>query len=148
MTYDGDKASQLKVTFYVNGVSQPITFTRPELIPPSVQPVGVLCQIGTGTTEGASSRDDLRIYNRALSAQEVKDLYRYEAPERPWLTMEVETVRVTMHVTPTKNYQLEASLDLTTWTKMGVPFVANSSEVVQQFNAIEVGRFFRIYEVQ
>ena len=92
--------------------------------------------------------DDFRIYNRALSGQEVKDLYRYEAPEGPSLTMEVQTVRVTMKVRPTRKYQLEASLDLSTWTKQGEPFVASSSEVVQQFNAIETGRFFRIYEVQ
>ena len=92
--------------------------------------------------------DDIRIYNRALSAQEVEDLYYYEAPEQPSVTINVKTVQVTMHVKPTKTYQLEASLDLQNWTNVGDPFVASTSEVVQEFNAIEVGRFFRLFEVQ
>lgn len=92
--------------------------------------------------------DDIRIYNRAMSDQEVQDLYYYEAPEQPWVTLKVKTVQVTMHVKPTKKYQLEASLDLKTWTNIGQPFVATSSEVDQEFNAIEVGRYFKLSEVQ
>ncbi len=137
-------------TFYLNG-----QLVRSEMYPElqnAVLPFRIGASAdsvyGTGRLWWRGAIDDVRIYNRALSAQEVKDLNRYEAPERPSLTMEVETVRVTLHVTPTKKYQLEASLDLGTWTKIGEPFVASSSEVVQQFNAIEVGRFFRIYEVQ
>lgn len=95
----------------------------------------------------AGSADDFRIYNRALSDREIRDLYVYEAPERPWLTMLVKTVQVTLHVKPTKKYQLEASLDFMTWAKLGDPFVAATSEVVQEFNAIEVGRYFRLTEV-
>jgi hypothetical protein len=38
--------------------------------------------------------------------------------------------------------------DLKTWTNVGQPFVAATSEVVQEFNAIEVGQFSRLYEVQ
>jgi hypothetical protein len=92
--------------------------------------------------------DDVRIYNRALSDQEVRDLYAYEAPESPWITLEVKTVEVTLHVTPTKTYQLEASSDLVTWTKVGSPFLATTSEVTEDFDATDVGRYFRIYEVQ
>jgi len=68
--------------------------------------------------------------------------------EVPSLTIKVETVRVTMHVKPAKKYQLEASLDLKTWSKVLDPFVAASSEVVQSFNAIEVGRYFRLVEIE
>ena len=92
--------------------------------------------------------DDIRLYNRALSAQEVEDLYYYEAPEQPWLTIDVKTVQITMHVKPTKKYQLEASLDLKTWAKVGEVFLASSSAVTQEFNAVEVGRYFRLQEVQ
>jgi len=60
----------------------------------------------------------------------------------------VKTVQVTMHLTPTKKYQLQSSLDLTTWTNVGDSFVASTSEVVQEFNAIEVGRYFLLSEIQ
>ena len=53
-----------------------------------------------------------------------------------------------MHLTPTKKYQLQSSLDLTTWTNVGDSFVASTSEVVQEFNAIEVGRYFLLSEIQ
>jgi hypothetical protein len=64
------------------------------------------------------------------------------------LEIKVKTVQVTMHLTPTKKYQLQSSLDVTTWTNVGDPFLAFTSEVDQEFNAIELGRYFRLYEVQ
>jgi hypothetical protein len=108
---------------------------------PSVPP-------GTWVEWFSGGLDDVRIYNRALSDVEVADLYAYEAPEQPSLTINVKTVQVTMHVKPTKKYQLEASLDMNTWTKVGDVFTATTSEVTQEFNTIEVGRFFRLSEVQ
>jgi hypothetical protein len=60
----------------------------------------------------------------------------------------VKTVQVTMHLTPTKKYQLQSSLDLVAWTNIGDPFVASTSEVVQEFNAMEVGRYFLLSEIQ
>ena len=92
--------------------------------------------------------DDVRIYNRALSDQEVKDLYRYESPQPPWVSIEVETVRVTMHVTPAKRYQLESSSDLKSWSKVGDVILAGSSEIPLTLNVLQVGQFFRINEVQ
>lgn len=92
--------------------------------------------------------DDVRIYNRALSAQEVKDLYRYESPTPPTVSIKVETVQVTMHVTPAKRYQLMSSFDLKTWTNVGQPILAGSSEIPLTLNALSVGQFFRVYEVQ
>jgi hypothetical protein len=92
--------------------------------------------------------DDIRIYNRALSDQEVQDMYAYEAAEPPSLSINVKTVQVMMNVRPTKQYQLESSLDLIKWTKAGEPFLASSSTVTQEFNTIEVGRYFRLSEVQ
>ena len=92
--------------------------------------------------------DDVRIYNRALSDQEVKDLYRYESPEQPWLSIAVQTVEVTMHVKPTKKYQLESSSDLKSWSKVGDVILAGSSEIPLTLNVLQVGQFFRVYEVQ
>jgi hypothetical protein len=92
--------------------------------------------------------DDIRIYNRALSDQELQDLYFYEAPEPPLLKIQVKTVQVTMTVKPTKKYLLMSSLDLKTWTNAGQIFVANTSEVVQEFDTTTTGRYFRLSEVQ
>lgn len=92
--------------------------------------------------------DDIRIYSRALSAQEVKDLYRYESPTPPTVSIKVETVQVTMHVTPSKRYQLMSSFDLKTWTNVGQPILAGSSEIPLTVNVLSVGHFFRVYEVQ
>ena len=61
---------------------------------------------------------------------------------------QVKTVQLTMSVKPTKKHQLQSSLDLNTWTNLGAAFTATTSEIVQEFNAIEVGRYFRLYEIQ
>ncbi len=96
----------------------------------------------------SGSVDDFRIYDRALTDQEVKDLYRYEAPERPSLRIEVQTVRVTLLVKPTKRYQLESSFDLKAWTQVADPILATSAEVPLTFNVLSEGQYFRIYQVQ
>jgi hypothetical protein len=136
------------VTMYLNGqivvvgnVTDPQTQLGQNLI---------IGNNGLGTAWGGQFHgvvDDIRIYNRALPAQEVEDLYYLEAPEQPWMTIQVKTVQVTMHVKSTKKYQLKASLDLKTWTNMGDPFVATSSEIIQEFNTIETGRYFQLLEV-
>lgn len=91
--------------------------------------------------------DDVRIYNRALTEQEIKDLYRYEAPDQPSVSIAVQTVEVTLHVKPTKKYQLESSFDMKAWTKVGEPIFAASSEIPVTVNVLQTGQFFRVYEV-
>ncbi len=95
--------------------------------------------------------DDFRIYNRVLSDQEIEDLYNYEAPivpEQPVLTIDVKQVRVNMAVKQGRKYQLESSGNLSTWTTNGVPFIAPSSRVTQDFDVTTGARYFRLYEVQ
>lgn len=92
--------------------------------------------------------DDVRIYNRALSEQEIRDLYRHESPELPSLGIEVQTVLVTLYVKPANRYQLESSFDLRSWTKVGEPIFAASSEIPVTVNVLQAGQFFRVYEVQ
>lgn len=101
-----------------------------------------------GTTGFHGILDDIRIYNRALSVQEVKNLYRYELPVFPTINIEVETVRLTMHVTPSKRYQLESSFDFKSWMKVDDSFVAETSEVYVTVNVTMIGQFFRVYEVR
>lgn len=74
-------------------------------------------------------------------------LYQTTTGNPPSLDIQVKSVQVILHVTPTKRYQLQASTDLKTWNNVGAPFVASTAEIVQEFNSIEVGRFFRIQEV-
>lgn len=92
--------------------------------------------------------DDVRIYNYALSGQEVENLFAFETPEQPWLSINVKSLQVKMHVKPTKIYQLESSFDLIKWTSIGLPFLAATAEIDAEFNIDETGRYFRLYEVQ
>ena len=92
--------------------------------------------------------DDIRIYNRALSNDEVADLYSYESAQSASLTIEVKQVRVNMSVVLGKRYQLETSNNLSTWTAYGVPFVATSSKMSLDFDVITGPRYFRISDVQ
>jgi hypothetical protein len=139
------------VKFYVNGLScgAVLSYSASQNALPTITDPLYIGRTLAGYAQYFNGElDDIRIYNRALSDVEVADLYAYEAPEQPSLTINVKTVQVTMHVKPTKKYQLEASLDMNTWNKVGDAFTATTSEVTQEFNAIEVGRFFRLSEVQ
>lgn len=91
--------------------------------------------------------DEVRLYNRALSAREVEDLYHYEAPEPPALEIAVKTVQIKMRLKPARKYQVQASADLRTWANLGPPFLATTAEVLQEFNVSETGRYFRVNEV-
>lgn len=65
-----------RMQIYVNGVAQPLTFTG--TVPASLtdNTTGTLIgQGGIGTTNFLGSMDEVRVYNRALSADEVKALY-------------------------------------------------------------------------
>ncbi len=64
------------------------------------------------------------------------------------LSIKIKTVQISMQVKPTKKYQLQASLDMQTWTNVGVAFVATATEEVQEFDITSTGRFFRLYELQ
>ncbi len=106
---------------------------------------------GTSSPDYNQFKGDLahfRFYNRALSTQDVQNLYSYEAPEGPWLTMDVKTVQVTIHVKAGRMYQLQSSLNLISWTNVGPAFTAATSEIVQEFDALDVGRCFRLQQMQ
>jgi hypothetical protein len=76
--------------------------------------------------------DDIRIYNRALSAEEVAQLYDLEAPPRMDLIKAVKPYF--SHIRTGTNYQLQVSADMINWTNQGFPFTAtNPSMVYPQF---------------
>jgi hypothetical protein len=68
------------------------------------------------------SIDDVRIYNRALSAPEVQQLYEFESGPR---VIFVKAFTLDYRgLTLGSNYQLQVSADLNTWTNYGTPFMA------------------------
>jgi hypothetical protein len=112
-------------TAYVNGVFD------------SSGTVGVPTSSGVDATIGASYTpyyfftgliDDIRIYNRALSDNEVAQLYDLEAPPRIGLIKAVKPLLSHMYVGT--NYQLQVSADLNTWTNQGSPFTATNRNMV------------------
>ena len=68
-------------------------------------------------------------------------------PFSPSLALEVSKVRVTLSVVLGRRYQLDASDDMSQWTPVGPPFLAEDELLAQEFDAGAVGRFFRIRQV-
>ena len=68
-------------------------------------------------------------------------------PFVPWLSISVSKVKVTQNVVLGRNYVLESSEDLVTWTGAGPPFTAQSETIENEFDVDGMGRSFRIREV-
>jgi hypothetical protein len=74
------------------------------------------------------SIDDVRIYNRALSSNEVAQLYAIESGPRVGL---IKAVKPSFsYLSIGTNYQLQVSGDINTWTNHGAPFTATNSSMV------------------
>lgn len=89
--------------------------------------------------------DDVRIYNRALSAGEVALLYEYESGPRVDLIKAVKPSFTGLYIGT--NYQLQLSGDLNTWTNHGAAFTAtNTSMVYPQYWDVDSwgSLFFRL----
>jgi hypothetical protein len=72
--------------------------------------------------------DDIRIYSRAFSSDEVAQLYDLEAPPRIDL---IKAVKPSFsHINVGTNYQLQVSADLKTWTNQGSPITATNRNMV------------------
>jgi Concanavalin A-like lectin/glucanases superfamily len=71
--------------------------------------------------------DDVRIYNRILSTNEVAQLYAYEASVLPIVKFVKAYTLDYSNLVVGSNYQLQASSDLVTWTNSGSLFTATSS---------------------
>lgn len=89
---------------------------------------------------------DFRIYNRALSASEVQQLYAIEYG--PIVSL-IKSVRPSFsNLTLTTNYQLQVSTDLVNWTNSGSSFTATNSSMVypQYFDVPNWNQlFFRLH---
>jgi hypothetical protein len=72
--------------------------------------------------------DDVRVYNRALSSQEVSSLYQYESQTTIALIKAVKPMFSNLYIGT--NYQLQVSADLSAWTNQGSPFIATNSTMI------------------
>ncbi|MCC7376231.1 MAG: LamG domain-containing protein [Verrucomicrobiales bacterium] len=146
-----------KVTSYVDGSQVGVA----DVGFPSTQTEGTLFEIGVPiTTEGNGPYnpvscgtffkgvlDDLRVYNRALSASEVRVLNQIES--RPLKTVSIRVTRVMVEatVTPGKCYQLERSAALGNWLPVGGPRRASGSFFAEEAVVDASAQYFRVLEV-
>ena len=89
--------------------------------------------------------DDVRMYNRALSTNEVQQLYAFES--QPLITLRKAVSPSFTDLYPGTNYQLQVSTDLNTWTNSGSPFAATNAVMAypQYFDVGDWGQlFFRL----
>ena len=68
-------------------------------------------------------------------------------PFMPSLSITVSRVKVTQRVVLGRNYMLESSSDLQSWSLVGTRFTAEDELIEQEFEVGLTGRFFRIREV-
>jgi hypothetical protein len=72
--------------------------------------------------------DDVRLYNRALSTNEVKSLYASEVTKPQPVVQLVQAITVDgANLTVGSNYQIQVSTDLINWSNWGNPFTATSA---------------------
>lgn len=116
-----------KVTMYLN--SQ-IAVTG-QVSDPNTQP-GSTLWIGWSPREDVLGNsvfhgviDDIRIYNRALSSNEVAQLYAIESA--PIVNVRKAVYLDSSNLWVGTNYQLQVSTDLKAWTNHGLPFTATNS---------------------
>jgi hypothetical protein len=91
--------------------------------------------------------DDIRIYDIALSSNEVQELYQYESAPQVAILQAVVPSFSNLYIGT--NYQLQVSSDLNTWTNSGSAFTATNSTMIypQYFNVANWNQlFFRIQE--
>lgn len=69
--------------------------------------------------------DDIRIYNRALSSNEVAQLYAIESA--PIVNIQKAVYLTSNNLWTGSNYQVQASSDLINWTNQGSVFTATNS---------------------
>jgi hypothetical protein len=68
-------------------------------------------------------------------------------PFLPSVAIAVSKVNVTLTVVQGSRYVLESSHDVSTWTRIGEPFIAQEESISQEFAISETGRYFRIQQL-
>ena len=105
--------------FFIDGLQTPSTYTTTPKTPTDFT---IGSQNGLRFFNGLI--DDVRIYNRALSSNEVSQLHSIEAG---YLTIHKAVYLDSGMLSVGTNYQLQVSSDLLNWTNQGAPFTATDS---------------------
>jgi hypothetical protein len=90
--------------------------------------------------------DEVRIYNRALNDSEIESLYASRAGITKSLDIQIETVRLKLHLFAGKSYILQSSADLKIWNDYGSPFVATAPDQSVSVNNQEGTKLWRVAE--
>jgi hypothetical protein len=89
--------------------------------------------------------DDLRIYSRALSTNELTSLFRYETAFPPEIAGTTRALGLQLgNLVTGAYYQIQTSSDMSTWTNYGVAFLATSAFSVQYVDVGWSNAFFRV----
>lgn len=88
--------------------------------------------------------DNVRMFNRALSLQEVLHLYEYERNTLPHLTIAANPLRLTFFVAEGTTNQIEASTDLRAWSAHGPPLSATNWVIYQDVDLSGTQQYFRV----
>jgi hypothetical protein len=106
---------------------------------------------GMGATAVAEINDGrvvgIKITNAGTGYTDTPLIRIASPPFTPWLEIGVSRVLVTLHVIMGRNYRLESSKDLLTWTAVGPDFMASDELIQINFDVQNTGRYFRIREV-
>lgn len=107
---------------------------------------------GTGATATASINGGvisaITISNPGSGYTSTPTIRIASPPFMPWLEVSLKRVKVTQHVVLGKQYVLESSSDLQTWSQVGSHFIANDEVIPLEFDVDVTGRFFRIRQTQ
>lgn len=90
--------------------------------------------------------DEIRVYNRALPAEEIQQLYSIEAPAQIDIARAVKLLLTNLKIGT--NYQLQFSYDLNAWMNLGSNFTATVSTNSYYMDADGQTKYFRMQQVQ
>jgi len=100
---------------------------------------------GFWVDDGEVLLDEIRFYNRALSAEEVRLLFNYERAGSGPLIDIAPAVRLTFSLlVPGTIYQLQDSSDLDSWTDYGAPVTPNTTTLSQYVDVLPNRQFWRV----
>ena len=88
-------------------------------------PLKIGASLWAGGMSATGSLDDVRIYNRTLSSNEVSQLFLIESV--PFLNVRKAVYLDSPNMKAGTNYQIQVSTDLTTWTNHGTSFTATTN---------------------
>jgi hypothetical protein len=135
------RRSGTNLNIFVNGIvdGQAIANQPPDYSRTFIPKIGRNC-VSLYDAFGGSI-DDIRLYNRALTDQEIVDLYAFERPAK--LAIETAAVRLGWFAVSNYVYEVQWSLDFQTWSNVAsVVGAGTSTNVVDWTDGPK--RFYRV----